>query len=154
MLSCVTMAFNVVFFVVTASLVVQLVVLALLLYGYMLFRKLKFREHGVVMAWAVFVHLASVLGIMIPSLVYAVLPEYIFVNLLELASVLGLIHVVLGASTLGMGVWFVASWRFRSNFTGCFGKRRAMLATMILWATALVFGIALYTVFNWNVLMP
>jgi hypothetical protein len=144
---------SVFFLVVTFSLVLQIVVLSLVLYGYWLYRKLNLKRHGVMMAGAVFVQAAAVFGIMIPSFVYAVFPNFILANPLELASVVSLMHEVTGGAAFALGVWFVASWRFRANFSGCFGKRKLMLATLIVWVAALVFGITLYSIFNWNILM-
>ncbi len=147
------MAFNIIFAIVTTSLVIQLVVLSLLMYGYLLKRRLKFRAHGVIMAWAVFVHLAAVFAIMVPSFVYAVLPFYIVAHPLELTSIVSLIHEVTGALALALGVWFVASWRFHKDLKGCFNKKKFMLGTIIIWIAALLFGIIQYTIFNWNILM-
>ncbi|MCL4430478.1 MAG: hypothetical protein M1167_06970 [Chloroflexi bacterium] len=147
------MALNVVFIVVTASLAIQLAVLFLLIYGYKLKRKLQFRQHGLAMSAAVFVHLAAVFAIMVPSFVLAVIPEYITAHPFELASIVSLFHMVFGAAAISLGVWRVASWRFRKNFAGCFNKKKYMLSTMIVWLVALSFGIALYSIFNWAVLM-
>lgn len=146
-------SFNAIFFIVTVSLAVQLVVLFLLLYGYVLYRRLNFRGHGMVMAWAVVLHLVIVFAIMVPSFVYALLPYYIFVNPLELTSIVSIFHEVMGAIALGLGVWFVATWRFRKDFRGCFNKRKLMLATMIAWLAALTFGIALYSILSSGLLM-
>jgi hypothetical protein len=147
------MALTVTFAIVTVSLIVQVAILSLLIYGYLLYQRLKFRKHGVIMAWAVFAHLAAVIAIMVPSFVLAVFPYYIVPHTLELTSIISIIHEVTGGLALALGLWFVASWRFRKDFKGCFNKRRLMLATMIVWVAALVFGIALYTIFNWTLLM-
>ncbi len=145
--------FNSVFVIVTLSLVLQLAVLTLVLYGYVLYRKLKLRQHGIIMALAVLIHLGAVFGIMLPSFVFAVLPEYILVHPLGLTSLVSLVHEVTGAVALGLGIWFVAAWRFRKSFAGCFNRRWAMLATLIIWVAALLFGVTLYTIFNWTILM-
>jgi len=144
---------NATFVIVTVSLVIQVAVLFLILYGYWFYRMLNFRKHGAMMASAVFLQLAVVLAIMIPSFVLAVFPDIIVVHPLELASVVSVIHEVTGGVALGLGIWFVAAWRFRRNFMGCFNRRRLMLATMIIWIVALLFGITLYTIFNWTILM-
>ncbi len=153
MLVCFMAAFDTVFFIVTLSLAVQLVVLALLLIGYVFVRKLKFRIHGSIMAIAVAVHLAAVFFIMVPSFVAAVLPQFILLNPLGLTSLVSLAHEVSGILALALGVWFVARWRYRKDFKGCFNKRLQMQATMIIWLVALVFGVALYLIFNWTLLV-
>ncbi len=90
---------------------------------------------------------------MVPSFVLAVFPYYVVPHTLELVSIFSLMHEVTGGLSFALGVWFVASWRFRKDFKGCFNKRKLMLATMIVWVTALAFGITLYIIFNWAILM-
>ena len=147
------MAIDTVFAIVTASLVVQLLVLGLLVYGYILKRRLKFRRHGFVMATAVILHISIILYIMLPSFIRAILPEFILPNPFSAISLLSILHEILGAPALALGLWFVVSWRFRKNFAGCFGKKRFMLATIWIWAAALASGIALYSILNWQILM-
>jgi hypothetical protein len=142
-----TLLNNPVALTITASLVVQIIVLFLLVYGYWLKRKLKFRQHGITMAAAVVLHLTMVFYIMIPSFVLAVIPNYFVPNPLSLVSVVGVIHGIIGTIALSFGVWFVASWRFRRNLQGCFNKKKIMAKTLAVWVTSLVFGIILYAAF-------
>jgi hypothetical protein len=104
------------------------------------------------MATAVFVHLTAVFAIMVPSFVLAVFPLYIVLRTFELVSIVSIFHEVTGGLALALGIWFVASWRFHKDLKGCFNKRKPMLATMIIWVSSLIFGIALYTIFNWAIL--
>ncbi len=131
----------------TLSLVGQLTVLALLTYGYMLKRKFKFRKHGLAMAAAVIIHLILISTIMIPSLVLAVIPDYIVPSPLLLTSVVGLIHAIAGSTGLAMGVWLVAAWRFRKDFKGCFNRKKMMDTTFTVWVVALALGVVLYAIF-------
>lgn len=147
------MTLNIPFVIVTTSLVIQVAVLFLLAYGYVLKRRLKFRQHGITMVVAVFVHLTAVFVIMVPSFVLAVFPEYIIARPFQLPFLVSLVHIVTGGLALSLGVWRVASWRFRKNLAGCFNKKKFMLSTMIIWLVALLFGITLYTIFNWAILM-
>ena len=139
--------------IATTSLTIQVIVLLLLLYGYLLKRRLKFRQHGTTMAIAVVLHLIMVFAIMIPSFVFAVIPEYVVRNPLELTSIVGLVHGTAGTLAISLGVWLVTSWRFRKDFKGCFNKKKTMLGTMIIWVASLLFGIALYTIFYWAILI-
>ncbi len=132
---------------VTASLVVQIAVLFLLTFGFMLKRKFRYLQHGFVMAAAVFIHLLMVFVLMIPSFVLAVVPDFIVISPLELTSIVGLIHGVLGSVSIVLGVWLVAAWRFKRDFNGCFARKRLMTPTLAVWVTALVFGVALYGIF-------
>ena len=138
--------------IATASLAIQIVVLFLLLYGYFLKRQLRFRQHGIAMFSAVVLHLAMVFGIMIPSFVVAIVPDFIVPNAYGLTSVVTLVMAVTGALAVSLGVWLVVSWRFR-DVKGCFSKKRIMLTTIIFWLVSLSFGIALYIILYWAFLM-
>lgn len=130
-----------------SSFIVQLAIFVLLIVGYDLKRKLKFRLHGAVMASATLLHIALILGIMIPSLVYAVIPEYIVPSPLKLVSIVGLIHAVTGSAAIALGVWLVSAWRFSKSFQGCFNRKKWMLVTLTIWLVALVFGVILFAIF-------
>jgi hypothetical protein len=131
---------------ITANLIIQIVVLFLLAYGYNLKSKLKFREHGIVMSTALILHLIMAAYVMIPSLVLAVIKEYIIPTPLALTSIVALIHVILGSIALSFGIWLVASWRFRKNIQGCINKKKYMLKTLTVWIASLVFGIIFYAI--------
>ena len=138
--------------IATVSLTIQIVVLFLLIYGYTLKRRMIFRRHGFVMATALILHLAFVFGIMIPSFVLAIIPEYVVTRLYSMTSIVSLIHVPLGVLAFLFGVWLVAAWRF-GDIEGCFARKKVMHWTIIVWLSALSIGIALYTILNWAFLM-
>ncbi len=133
--------------IITANLVIQIVVLFLLTYGYVLKRKLRFRHHGIVMSTALILHLIMVVFIMIPSFVFAVIPEYIVPTPLTATSVVALIHGILGSVALLLGTWIVASWWFRKNIQGCISRKKIMLKILTVWVFSLVIGIILYAIF-------
>lgn len=129
------------------SFIVQIVIFVLLVTGYELKRKLKFRQHGLVMASATLLHLTSIFAIMIPSLVYAVIPNYILVSPLNLVSIVGLVHTITGSAAVALGVWFVLAWRFRKGFQGCVNRKKPMLYTFTVWLVTLAFGAILFAIF-------
>ena len=135
---------NSVALIITANLVIQVVVFFLLAYGYNLKSKLRFRRHGIVMSTALILHLIMAAYVMIPSLVLAVINEYIIPTPLASTSIVALIHVVLGSIALSFGIWLVASWRFRKNIQGCINRKKYMLKTLAVWVASLVFGIIFY----------
>lgn len=141
------------FIILLASMIIQFFVLALLFYGYWLYRHKAFHRHGMVMASALFVHLASVIAVMLPSFAFAILPAYIAVNPADSTSILSIVHGVLGVVVIGLGLWFVASWRFRKDIKGCFDKRNPMLITLSFWVLTLLIGIALFGRLYWSLLM-
>ncbi|MCL5949735.1 MAG: hypothetical protein M1490_04585 [Candidatus Bathyarchaeota archaeon] len=137
----------------TASLIIQVIVLFLLLYGYSLKRKLKFRQHGRTMAVALVLHLIMIFAIMIPSFAYAVVPSYIIPFPLELISIIGLLHGIAGIAVIILGGWLVAAWHFSKEFMGCFKRKSIMRVTITAWIAALILGIVLYILFYGAVLV-
>ncbi|HLN89437.1 MAG TPA: hypothetical protein VK253_05165 [Candidatus Binatia bacterium] len=138
---------NPVALIITMSLIVQIVVLSLLITGYILKRKLRFRLHGMVMATAVILHLSMISYVMIPSFALAVIKENIIPAPLGMISIVSIIHVILGATGASLGVWIVVSWRFKKNIQGCIRRKKYMLKTLTVWVAALTFGIMLYALF-------
>jgi hypothetical protein len=137
----------------TASLIIQFVVLFLLFFGYSLKRKLKFLQHGKIMAVALVLHLIMIFAIMIPSFVYSVVPSYIIPFPLELISIIGLLHGIAGIIVIILGSWLVAAWHFTKEFTGCFKRKPIMRVTIAAWISALILGIVLYFLFWGAVLL-
>lgn len=129
-----------------ASLIIQIVVLFLLVYGYTLKRKLKFRSHGLTMALAVILHLTTILAIMIMSFGF-LLSDLIIPAPFDAISMIGLIHGVAGSIAFALGVVLVGAWHFSSDVKGCFKRKNLMRITITLWLLALVLGIALYAIF-------
>ena len=137
--------------IATTDLTIQIVVLFLLLYGYLLNRQRRFWQHGITMFVAVVLHLAMLFAIMIPSFVLAIVPDFIVPNVYGIISVVTLVMTIAGTLAVSLGVWLVASWRFQ-GLKGCQNKKRIMLTTMAMWLISLSFGIVLYIIFYWAVL--
>lgn len=129
----------------TASLIIQIIVLILLSYGFFLKQKTKFNSHGMTMAIALVLHIVTIFAIMIPSL-SVIIPEFILPAPLEAISIIGIIHGVTGAIAATLGVFLVAAWHFSKNVTGCFKRKLIMRYTISIWATALILGITIYAV--------
>ena len=127
--------------------------LLLLFYGLILKRKMKFREHGIIMFVATFAHLVLVLAIMIPSFALAVVPYYIIVLPFEFVSIIGLIHGVLGTLAVALGLLLVLAWRLSKDVSGCFKRKKVMMPTFVIWATSLVLGLVLFWIFYGPMLM-
>jgi uncharacterized membrane protein YozB (DUF420 family) len=139
--------------IATTSLIIQIAVLGLLLVGYSLKRQKKFRRHGIYMAAAVVLHYITIIAVMIPSFVLAVVPEFIIPAPLEEISLIGLFHGIGGIIAAVLGVWLVASWRFKTDMKPCFKKKLVMRFTITVWIIALLLGIYLYFLFYGPMLM-
>jgi uncharacterized membrane protein YozB (DUF420 family) len=136
----------------TASLIIQIVVILMLVYGFFLKRQKKFKYHGITMGAAVILHLAMILAIMIPSFL-VVVPEFILPAPLEINSIVGLIHGVTGTIAAILGVFLIAAWHFSKDLTGCFKRKDFMRYTIIIWTIALILGIVLYAIFYGQLLL-
>jgi len=136
----------------TIGLLIEIIVLALLLYGYWMKLKLKYIRHGTVMTLVIVIHLASVIAIMVPSLVLAVIPEYLLIHVSGVVSIISLVHVPIGTLAILLGAWFIISWRLQ-GVNGCFSRKKFMLPTMTLWFVSLILGITLYAVFYGSALL-
>ena len=134
----------------TLSLAIQYIILLLLIRGYMLKKQFKFRQHGLTMATAVFLHLIVIFSLMVPAF-GAILPQFVIPKVTGLVSVASLIHVAAGATAASLGVWLVVSWRF-GNVQSCFKRKRFMLWTLTIWSAAITFGTVLYFILYWSTL--
>jgi uncharacterized membrane protein YozB (DUF420 family) len=126
----------------TLSLIVELVVLGLLTFGYTLKRKKKFRQHGITMTTALVLHLITIFSWMIWSFISFLSAGSVdYGNLLVIVI---LAHVTFGIIAASLGVWLVASWHLQTDVQKCFGRKRIMLTTIALWSVAILLGIVLY----------
>jgi hypothetical protein len=126
----------------TLSLVVDLVVLSLLTFGYNLKRMKKYRQHGITMTTALALHLITIFTWMIWSLInfFSSAPVD-FGNFLHLTA---LAHAALGTIAASLGIWLVGAWHLQTDVQKCFPRRRIMLVTITLWITAILLGTVLY----------
>jgi len=138
-------------FVATVSLVFQLAVIALILVGFELKRKTKFRLHGFTMLSALAVHLVIIFVVMVPSFVLGAIP-LILENPVSEIGLLIPVHVAAGLVTAALGVWIMFGWRLRKSTEFCAPRRRFMRVTFIAWLVSLSFGVLVYLVFYWTFL--
>jgi hypothetical protein len=120
---------------------VQLVILALLLYGYYRFKfRHKLKDHGVIFTVATVLNTVAILFLMLPGfLVIDFRPGSI-----DISGTIILVHVVLGGIAQILAIWIVIRWYWnRKNFKKCEGKL-IMKLTYISWLSALVIGLGLY----------
>ncbi len=125
------------------NLLIQIIAFVLILVGFGYKTKGKFKNHGVVMGAAVFLHLISFLIAMGPSFLDGF--EF-FTTDTSLSRVQTMwVHAVTGAVALVLGIVIVVSWIVRvSDIAACTRRKRLMDVTVLLWLTSLIFGIATY----------
>jgi len=124
------------------SLVLQIVVLALIIFAVILKSKKKFRQHGLTMLGAVVLHIVSILAVMVPS--FGLFIGSGSINLTDTVTVISLVHGFAGLIAALLGVWLVGSWHLKADMQGCFQKKRLMDMTFGLWVLAIVLGIVIY----------
>jgi uncharacterized membrane protein YozB (DUF420 family) len=125
------------------SFFIQIATAVALLVGRFRFaRKKRFTEHGRVMAFAVSLHIISVLLVMIPSL--AISLDLFLSEFLEPAILITWIHVPLGTLTLILGAYLVVEWRFRPVSTTCQRRAKVMRPLWLLWIVSLILGFIVY----------
>ncbi len=136
-----------VFIYATTTLAVELIVLSLLIVGYSLKAKQKYRQHGITMTAAVALHMVPIFAWMVVSfIIYASAAP---LNLAAFTVQITLAHLALGTSSAALGIFLVASWHLQSNLQRCFARKPVMILTMTLWFATVALGVYLY----WSVIL-
>ena len=127
-----------------ANLILLVSVLSvLIILGVFLQRRRKFVWHGDTMLVVVMIAGLLTLAHMGPSLVWVVVEA---VNSFNLVALLGIVHGVIGAVTLVLGVWLVGAWAFidSGEMGFCAPRRKLMLRILKLWTVSLALGLIYY----------
>jgi hypothetical protein len=126
----------------TTSLVVELIVISLLFFSYILKRRKMYRQHGITNTTAVGLHLVTILSWMIWSFIryFTDVP----INFGDPLILTTFAHVTFGIIAASLGIWLVGSWHLQTDVQKCFPRKRIMITTLTFWATAIALGIVLY----------
>ena len=125
----------------TISLILQLFVLAMLIFGYLLFRAHNLKGHGFVLSTATIVHIVAILLRMIPAISSD--PQFISITLDPL-SLIHWGHIALGLIAPTLGTYISLRWIIHgTNPHNCVGKW-IMRITFITWIISLLFGIVMF----------
>ncbi len=131
-----------VFIYATTTLTVELIVLSLLIVGYSLKAKQRYRQHGITMTAAVALHMIPIFAWMVVSfIIYATAAP---LNLATATVQITLAHLALGTSSAALGIFLVASWHLQINLQKCFARKRVMLLTITLWLATVALGVYLF----------
>jgi uncharacterized membrane protein YozB (DUF420 family) len=127
--------------IATISLILQLLILAMLIYGYFLFKTGDIKGHGFVLCTATAVHIGVIILRMIPAASSD--PQFMSISFDPLSLIhwghaaLGLLAPALGSYISLRWVWHGTDPRF------CRGKW-LMRITFVSWMVALISGIVMY----------
>jgi len=127
------------------NLVLQLALLALLLVGRMRVKEKNYALHGRLMAVAVALNAASIVIVMLPSLLLGL--GFIATYPTDPVSITTIIHAILGAAAELSGIYLVLKWRFTKNIAECMKNKRLMIPTMALWTVTVILGVIMYLQF-------
>lgn len=127
--------------IATLSLILQLTVFAMLIFGYLLFIARNIKGHGFVLCVATVVHIGAILLRMIPAVSSD--PEFTSL-ILDPLNLIHWSHITLGLIAPALGAYISLRWIIhRTNPRYCVGKWM-MRITFITWIISLVFGIVMY----------
>lgn len=133
---------NTILLIASLSLVVQIVTLSIVIFGYIMKRRMRFIQHGTLMLIAVAMQFVSFMLVMGPA--FFIIIENGFVQRSILLSMVTLVHVSLGGTALATGIWITGSWHLQNSIENCVKRRNIMRYLIITWILALIFGITLY----------
>ena len=133
--------------IASISLIVQIVILSIVISGYILKRKMRFRNHGTLMLVAIIMQFISFLLIMGPAFVS--LAENGLIQRPIWVSTVTIVHASLGGIVLAIGIWIVSSWHLQTSIERCIKKKWIMRYLIVAWISALILGIILYTILYW-----
>jgi uncharacterized membrane protein YozB (DUF420 family) len=125
------------------NLVLQIIILAVLVTGYIVIRLKKIGRHAYIMLSAVIVHLASILLAMAPAAVVVFTQP----NLRTFVPIVGA-HIAIGTVAIGLGIYIIRVWRLDSSGARCFRMKNLMMVLLPLWITEIILGIGLYYQLN------
>jgi len=132
------------------NIIVQLVILALLIVGFLIKRKKNYVIHGDLMFLAVVANGILLVMHMGPTLVFVVLG--LEVNFFDPGSFIAIAHAIIGTLAEAFGIWIVFKWSFADTETKeCWRHKHLMKWTMILWLIAIAIGFLYYW---WHITFP
>ena len=129
-----------------ASLILQITLICFLVLGFLTARaRHKFLRHGILMAAVLALHTISIMLVMVPSMLAM---RGLFQNLSSSLALIFLLHATLGGLVEVLGIYLVGVWVLgRTSVKSCFGRKKLMQATMVLWIMSVVIGIYGYILF-------
>ncbi|MGB8781152.1 MAG: hypothetical protein WCD81_10955 [Candidatus Bathyarchaeia archaeon] len=130
------------YFLSDVNLLLQLAILVVLILAVFFKARQSYLRHGALMGIAVTLHTVLIFSIMVPSFASLVGS---FGNLLWSSALVILLHAVLGSLVELLGLYLVLAWALnRWNVKVCFGNKRFMKPTIILWLIEIALGTYVY----------
>ncbi len=123
----------------TPNLMIQAIITAALTLGVFYVKRRKITPHGYVALAAVVLNALSVIIVMLPSAVRIV--SGASMNVFTLVVI---VHSILGAAAIIVGVYLMAVWRLRKPGESCFRLRNYMRPLAMIWILSAALGAYVY----------
>jgi len=123
----------------TPNLIIQAIITAALTLGIFYVKKRKITPHGYVTLAAVVLNALSVIIVMLPSVLRII--DGASMNAFTLVVI---VHSILGAVAIVVGVYLMAVWRLRKPGESCFKLRNYMRPLAMVWILSVALGAYVY----------
>ncbi len=123
----------------TPNLIIQAIITAALTLGIFYVKKRKITPHGYVTLAAVVLNALSVIIVMLPSVLRII--DGASMNAFTLVVI---VHSILGAVAIVVGVYLMAVWRLRKPGESCFKLRNYMRPLTMVWILSVALGAYVY----------
>jgi uncharacterized membrane protein YozB (DUF420 family) len=123
----------------TPNLIIQAVITVLLTIGVFHVKRRKLISHGYATLAAVILNALSVIIVMLPSVLRILTGAS-----LNSFTLIVIIHSILGAAAVIVGVYLMATWRLRTPGASCFRLRNYMRPLAIIWILSAALGAYVY----------
>jgi uncharacterized membrane protein YozB (DUF420 family) len=123
----------------TPNLIIQAVITAALTLGIFYVKRRKIAPHGYVTLAAVILNALSIIIVMLPSVL-----RIIDGASMNAFTMVVLAHSILGAATIIVGVYLMATWRLRTPGESCFMLRNYMRPLAMIWILSAALGAYVY----------
>jgi hypothetical protein len=126
-----------------ANLVILVSLLLIIGLSVFLQRKRKFVWHGNTMFLVVMIAGLLTLAHMGPSLFWVIVEA---LGELDVVTITGIVHGVIGSLTLSLGIWLVGMWAYNQSGETqfCAPKKKLMRQVLTLWIASLILGLIYY----------
>ena len=124
---------------------IQVVFLILLIYGFYLVRRKRYKQHGCVFLLLTTLHFLSLFIVMIPAFLENA--SLYISNLSELEYAISIIHVIIGATTEVIAAAIIINWvKNKYDVSKCFNKK-VMKIIAIFWFISFFIGVVIHLIF-------
>jgi uncharacterized membrane protein YozB (DUF420 family) len=120
------------------SLVLQIVALGIIIFGFILVKQKYIKIHGTTMFTAAILNMVSVLTGMVPIAIR------LADNSIPGFNPLFRIHIIVGLVVIITSGYLLVEWRFQKPSQTCYQRKKWMLGLSLVWIAQVILGILLF----------